>query len=215
MTPLSELPCSRSAAKRAGNNFYFTGKPCKHGHIAKRYTRYGGCTACEAREKTAATCKDPVKLHERRLASARRNKDKVNARNRSRRDPERERARGKAYYEQNKEQMLAKNRAYAKANPDKRRANSRRSQHRRRVLERGADGFYCEIDLVRIRKAQRDRCGSCRVGLNGGGHVDHIRPLARGGSNWPANIQWLCEPCNLSKGHRDPVDFMRSRGRLL
>jgi hypothetical protein len=36
----------RSEAKALGNRFYFTGKPCKHGHIAKRYTDKGTCCEC-------------------------------------------------------------------------------------------------------------------------------------------------------------------------
>lgn len=39
-------PTSRSDAKRVGEKTYFTGQPCIHGHIAKRYTRSGGCAEC-------------------------------------------------------------------------------------------------------------------------------------------------------------------------
>jgi site-specific DNA-cytosine methylase len=35
------------------------------------------------------------------------------------------------------------------------------------------------------------------------------------GANWPRNLQWLCAPCNLSKGARDPIVFSKSIGRLL
>ena len=38
----------RSKAKALGERFYFTGKPCKHGHIAKRYTDKGTCCECMA-----------------------------------------------------------------------------------------------------------------------------------------------------------------------
>ena len=31
-------------------------------------------------------------------------------------------------------------------------------------------------------------------------HVDHVIPLARGGTNWPANLRPACASCNLSKG---------------
>ena len=31
-------------------------------------------------------------------------------------------------------------------------------------------------------------------------HVDHIRPVARGGTNDKANLQTLCAECNLGKG---------------
>ena len=31
-------------------------------------------------------------------------------------------------------------------------------------------------------------------------HVDHITPVARGGSDWPTDLQPLCAACNLRKG---------------
>jgi hypothetical protein len=35
-------------ARKANHRHYFTGKPCKHGHIAKRTTRNGVCVECTA-----------------------------------------------------------------------------------------------------------------------------------------------------------------------
>ena len=43
---MTELPKSRSEAKAAGGKLYFTGEPCKRGHIAPRKTK-GVCTECE------------------------------------------------------------------------------------------------------------------------------------------------------------------------
>jgi group I intron endonuclease len=39
------LPRTRQGAKDKGEKHYFTGEPCKHGHIAPRLTK-GACTAC-------------------------------------------------------------------------------------------------------------------------------------------------------------------------
>jgi 5-methylcytosine-specific restriction endonuclease McrA len=36
----------RETAKAAGERFYFTGKPCKNGHLSKRYTGTGVCAKC-------------------------------------------------------------------------------------------------------------------------------------------------------------------------
>jgi 5-methylcytosine-specific restriction endonuclease McrA len=41
----TNLPKTRSEAKAQGANFYFTGEPCKHGHVAPRKTK-GACTDC-------------------------------------------------------------------------------------------------------------------------------------------------------------------------
>jgi hypothetical protein len=38
----------RAKAKLSGDKFYFTGKPCKHGHVSKRYTDKGTCCECMA-----------------------------------------------------------------------------------------------------------------------------------------------------------------------
>lgn len=44
---------SRAEAKARGSSSYYTGKPCKHGHIAKRWTLDGTCSECKAlRNKT-------------------------------------------------------------------------------------------------------------------------------------------------------------------
>lgn len=40
-------------------------------------------------------------------------------------------------------------------------------------------------------------CGDC-----GDIEIDHIIPLARGGSNDPANLQPLCKQCHNRKGHK-------------
>lgn len=37
---------SREEAATIGSYVYFTGRPCKHGHIARRYTKTCVCTEC-------------------------------------------------------------------------------------------------------------------------------------------------------------------------
>jgi 5-methylcytosine-specific restriction endonuclease McrA len=41
----TNLPKTRAEAKAAGAKYYFTGEPCKHGHIAPRKTK-GACVDC-------------------------------------------------------------------------------------------------------------------------------------------------------------------------
>lgn len=39
---------TRSEAKAVDQSWYFTGKPCKHNHIAKRWTTDGTCAECKS-----------------------------------------------------------------------------------------------------------------------------------------------------------------------
>lgn len=41
----TNLPKTREEAKKSGSKYYFTGQPCKHGHIAARKTK-GACIEC-------------------------------------------------------------------------------------------------------------------------------------------------------------------------
>ena len=41
----TNLPKTREEAKKTGSKYYFTGLPCKHGHIAARKTK-GACVEC-------------------------------------------------------------------------------------------------------------------------------------------------------------------------
>ena len=62
---------------------------------------------------------------------------------------------------------------------------------------------------------QKGLCPCCRKPLGNDYHMDHIIPLALGGSNGDNNIQLLRSECNLEKQAKHPVDFMQSRGFLL
>ena len=48
----AHLPRTRAEAKQVGAKQYFTGMPCKHGHIAPRYTK-GECVVCSSESSKA------------------------------------------------------------------------------------------------------------------------------------------------------------------
>lgn len=54
--PDDELPTTAAEARRIGSKFYLTGKPCKHGHVAKRRASTSSCLECDriAQEAYAA-----------------------------------------------------------------------------------------------------------------------------------------------------------------
>ncbi len=66
-------------------------------------------------------------------------------------------------------------------------------------MQRSAGGRFSKHDVVRMLNEQSGQCNFCRIQLSEY-HIDHVVPLARGGSNWPSNLQLLCPPCNISKG---------------
>jgi 5-methylcytosine-specific restriction endonuclease McrA len=102
-------------------------------------------------------------------------------------------------------------RAWALAYPEKRNTIRRT----RRAREMKAEGRHTADDILAIYKAQKGKCACCSVNVGECYHVDHIQPLARGGSNFKQNLQILCPTCNQQKNARDPIEFMQSRGFLL
>jgi hypothetical protein len=76
---VENLPKSRKEAKEQGLTKYFTGKPCKKGHLDRRYTASYTCVVC-AREKQAQWQRDNKDKWARRMRQYRRDKgDEFNA----------------------------------------------------------------------------------------------------------------------------------------
>ena len=46
-------------------------------------------------------------------------------------------------------------------------------------------------------------------------HVDHLRPVEHGGTNWPRNLIIACPDCNMSKSDKLPIEFKRYRMKYL
>ena len=64
--------------------------------------------------------------------------------------------------------------------------------------------------LIRARVLERDgfRCRRCGWSVDDGVRlvIDHIVPVARGGSESESNLQTLCVECNAGKRDRDPTE---------
>lgn len=107
--------------------------------------------------------------------------------------------------------MRARKTEWRNANPEKRRAAMANCRTKRLC----AVGTYTPEDIARIYKDQRGRCAYCRAKLNHKFHVDHIKPLARGGTNWPRNLQVTCASCNHHKHAADPIVHAQRSGLLI
>ena len=124
-------------------------------------------------------------------------------------------AAGKLWASKNKEMIYARKLMWRTANPEKISAQG----SNRRARKKNAEGRHTAADIQAIFEKQQGLCSNCQTKLFKSGaekhHVDHIMPLALGGSNWPSNLQCLCPFCNLSKGAKHPYEWAKQQGRLL
>lgn len=86
-----------------------------------------------------------------------------------------------------------------------------------KAKRKGAEGRHTAEDVAEILRKQKFKCAECGISIRerSSRHVDHIMPIALGGSNWPSNLQVLCVTCNLQKSDQHPSVFARSKGRLV
>lgn len=112
---------------------------------------------------------------------------------------------------------------YAARYPERLRETRRRWQVNNREAEAAksrnyrarkarAEGQHTRDDVRRQYETQQGRCWWCSTTLNNIYDVDHLIPLARGGSNAAENIVCACVSCNRSRAAKLPHEW---NGRLL
>jgi 5-methylcytosine-specific restriction endonuclease McrA len=184
----------KKRAKIIGPAWYFTGKPCKRGHIAERYALTSDCRICMSERNKEWRIKNLLKV--RRLDAIWREANREIVRESNQR--------ARARYDIKHPYKLLN---WQRSNPDKVKASKRR----RRARRLGAEGTHSAGDIALLFQRQSGRCAYyayCENDLANGYDVDHITPLARGGSNWPSNLQLCCDSCNSRKADRDPAEFV-------
>ena len=234
----------RKTAKERGFVHYFLFSPCRNGHISERNTKSSTCMVCEKERKKEYREKHPEKareslrksrikhLEQRRLDNKvwrEKNSDSLRESKRNYVINNREKVRQskRRYYEENKERLLKISKEHRSKNKDrytemekKWRAENKelvRTMNRNRKARiKNAEGRHTKNDIEKIFLLQKGRCAGCGLKLSKSKyHVDHIVPLILGGSNWPSNLQVMCQHCNTSKGGKPPGDFYMERGFLL
>jgi len=126
-------------------------------------------------------------------------------------NPEKQRAYAVAYRAANPEKVKAGQAAWYAAHSGAWRVHNQ--NRRARKLENG--GTLSKGLSAKLFKLQKGKCPCCKQPLGDDFHLDHIEPIARGGSNTDNNIQLLRAGCNLQKSAKDPIQFMQQRGFLL
>jgi 5-methylcytosine-specific restriction endonuclease McrA len=189
----SQYPTNRADAKATGAKYYFTGEPCKHGHVALRKTK-GACVEClkiewqEGNEKRA----DYFRTYN---------------------DSEAGKAAKQRYYEANKELVVlkalsrpnAQRRLYRKSwkvnNPSEVKAST---NDRRRRHKNATPKWLTKEQKAQIRQTYLDALTTSKVTKV---HyvVDHIIPI-RGesvcGLHVPWNLQIMTQEENLKKSNK-------------
>ena len=127
---------------------------------------------------------------------------------------EKGRERSRVWGQNNSERKKENVSVWCKDNPEAYKAIWRN----RNARVRGADGKCTLPDIMRIFDQQKGKCAYfrvCKTKLGNDYEVDHIVPLARGGTHWPSNIQLTCLHCNRRKRASDPVEYAQRLGMLL
>lgn len=251
---------TKQEAIAQGLKTYFTGAPCKHGHIGERSVRRNNaCIECRKSGQARHYMKNSCAIRSKVSKYKQENPEKVKkwARDRwgglsaaqkaleierilnwAKNNPERARERAKIYdrywrekirrerpqhlsglkaasHARNREKNNERVRQWKRANPDKVQA----ANSRRRAIALGSYGSHTSDDLRNIFELQNGRCAYCRKSLRAAKprerHVDHIRPLTKGGHDGRSNIQILCQSCNNRKHAKSPEQFARQIGLLI
>jgi 5-methylcytosine-specific restriction endonuclease McrA len=88
-------------------------------------------------------------------------------------------------------------------NPSKVKVDS----HLRRARKLAAPGVFTQSHIKDKFKLQEGLCYYCYCNISDYYEIEHKIPLARGGSNWPANICLSCKSCNRRKHSKTPKEF--------
>ncbi len=104
-------------------------------------------------------------------------------------------AKNRRYYAANAAKWPEYAKAWIAAYPEKK----ARLRYARKARELAAPG---EATAAQIRARLDFYGGLCWVCGAEATTIDHVIPLAKGGSNWPANLRPACRSCNARKGAR-------------
>ncbi|QJB21871.1 endonuclease VII [Xanthomonas phage FoX2] len=187
---------SRAEAKAQGLKRYFTGKPCKRGHVVERLVS-GDCVECIRARTAAWYAANPERARANTAAWRAANTERHRAYAAAWRadNPERERASNAAWRAANPERKRAAVEAWTKANPDK--ATARWAARRaRKAAAMPADWSDFDQFVMEEAGAARRR----REAMTGyAWHIDHMVPLNQGGLHAWNNIQVIPASMNLAK----------------
>lgn len=171
---------SRAEARSQGLTRYFTGKPCKKGHISERYSGSGHCVTCMEQKAYTWRVSHPERGRENRSRYRKTNLEKVKTWDAKWRFA-------------NLERKRAMKNAWAAANPFVGKAHT--AKYRAAKLQRTVS--WTDFKAIKVFYE------NCPKGY----HVDHYYPLQGkvcSGLHVLENLRYLPAIENLAKGNKMP-----------
>lgn len=159
------------------------------GHGVSRYNKHG-CRCDICREASSAAVKSWTQEHNYWSRP-----DVVSRRRARRGTPEarnKEHQRWRRYYSENRDEIIT--------------ASNAKSARRK-----GAPTVPFTRDQLEARLSMFGGCWMCGADL-GKFHIDHVKPLARGGWHCLSNLRPACPTCNISKGAKWPLTASETLG---
>jgi hypothetical protein len=185
------MPTSDKDAIALGLSMYYTGKPCKFGHITARYASSAECFFCRQIKNL-----NP-ELKKKQKAASLKNKEKINTRAKERYQLNKnfEKVRSSAKWINHKEAMTARTKNWELRNPEKRLAISKSNNAIRKH----------KIKQQCPKWADKAKIRGIYLNCPSGYHVDHIVPLKGktvSGLHVEYNLQYLTASENLKKHNK-------------
>ena len=181
-------PKERAKAISEGESKYFTGRPCKHGHIAERRVDSGVCCVCEAEriKKWAAENPEKVKKSQRKSYAKRAEKCRQYA----------------AEYRANNQEKVRE--GYRKSKSKHRAYHTYLESQRQKRIKQATPSWLTKedklwmINIYKLSKQIKDEYGVVTA-------VDHIIPIKGKtvcGLNVPSNLRVVTQKYNSEKTNR-------------
>lgn len=188
---------SKEEAVIEGVKKYFTGKPCRHGHLTFRYVSCDDCCECSrlSRKKYTDKNRDAVYDMNKRWRTANKDKTVSYKKKYNTENIESIRLYRKKYYSQNREKVLEASKKWRNSNPKRcseitflrykleKSLTPPRPYHNTKAIS------YLRNEVKRLNLLKKGRY-----------EVDHIWPISRGGVNHACNMRIVESTKNKEKG---------------
>jgi len=211
MIPIEARKCRTCGIEKDLSEFY---KPFV---VNGKIKRHSECKPCQIQRSRKWNQSNKERFVSNQSARYIANREEFRAvgRENYRNNRERHRAVAALRRRQNLERIRSQDRAIAKrwraAHPEK----AKQWSAKQRAIKRNVQlQPITKQQIDDLCHKQRGRCAICKKKLVKR-HIDHVKPLSRGGAHEILNFQLLCPRCNLTKRAADPIDFMQKLGFLL